>query len=287
MSAHTFDADIAMRVGIPAAVIYKNLCFWIAKNEANGSNFKDGRYWTYNSIAAFAKLFPYLTEKQIRTALDKLLTEGLIVKAHHSDKKHDRTTWYALGDPICPRGQVDVPSGADHASAPEGKSYRNRYNPDKKPDDAAPCGAAEAAAEDKNLELLWASYPEDRRRSRAECSALLAAALREASIGDLVAAARAYRDETQEHSRSRVCYLDNWLRSARWRGHVAEARKAQGQQASALEEVAQRSARWIKMRAPTCRHLSPIHVTAALERGLITKDDVRAAGLSPPGPAGR
>ena len=65
MSRHSFDPQITAQVGLNAAVIFQNLFFWIEKNEANGHNFKDGRYWTYNSIAAFAKLFPYFTEKQI------------------------------------------------------------------------------------------------------------------------------------------------------------------------------------------------------------------------------
>ena len=79
MSAHSFDPDIAARVGCNAAVIYQNLFYWAEKNAANDKHFYDGRWWTYNSISAFADLFPYLTGKQIRTALDKLEIDGLIV----------------------------------------------------------------------------------------------------------------------------------------------------------------------------------------------------------------
>nr|WP_321506505.1 hypothetical protein [uncultured Celeribacter sp.] len=56
-SRHSFDPEIAGRVGLNAAVIFQNIAFWIEKNQANRHNLRDGRYWTYNSISAFGELF--------------------------------------------------------------------------------------------------------------------------------------------------------------------------------------------------------------------------------------
>ncbi len=56
---HTFDPEIAVQEGINAAVVYRNLVFWVRYNEANRRNFHEGRYWTYNSLAAFDEQFPY------------------------------------------------------------------------------------------------------------------------------------------------------------------------------------------------------------------------------------
>ena len=106
MSRHSFDPEIAGRVGLNAVVIFQNITFWIEKNQANRRNLRDGRYWTYNSISAFGQLFPYLSEKQIRTALEKLVSAELIIKGNFSDDRYDRTCWYALGNSICPRGQI-------------------------------------------------------------------------------------------------------------------------------------------------------------------------------------
>ena len=58
---HTFDPEIAMQVGINAAVVHRNLVFWVRHNEANRRNFHDGRYWTYNSLAAFDEQFPVVS----------------------------------------------------------------------------------------------------------------------------------------------------------------------------------------------------------------------------------
>lgn len=87
MSRHSLEPEIAGRVCLNAAVIFQKITFWIEKNQANRRNLRDGRYWTYNSISAFGELFPYLSEKQIRTALEKLVSAELIIKGNFSDDR--------------------------------------------------------------------------------------------------------------------------------------------------------------------------------------------------------
>ncbi len=93
---HSFDIDIAKRYGIPAAVLLKNIHFWIEKNKANDKNFFDGLFWTYNSKKAFAELFPYLTERQIDYALQKLIDDGVVITGNYNKAPYDRTLWYAI-----------------------------------------------------------------------------------------------------------------------------------------------------------------------------------------------
>lgn len=124
MSRHSFDPEVAAKVGLNAAVIYQNILWWAEKNAANGKHFYDGLWWTYNSVAAFAELFPYLTGKQIRTALDKLEHDGLLVSGSYNKSAYDRTKWYA---PTCLKEQTDLPKKANEA-APKGEPI-----PDGKP----------------------------------------------------------------------------------------------------------------------------------------------------------
>lgn len=112
MSRHSFDPEIAGRVGLNAAVIYQNILWWAEKNAANGKHQYDGFWWTYNSVSAFSDLFPYLTAKQIRTALDKLVQEGLLVTARFNKSAYDQTKWYA---PTCLGGETDLPVWANEA----------------------------------------------------------------------------------------------------------------------------------------------------------------------------
>ena len=64
---NTFSVKVAAEYGIKEAIIFHHISFWIEKNKISNTNFKDGKYWTYNSISNFAALYDYLTESQIRT----------------------------------------------------------------------------------------------------------------------------------------------------------------------------------------------------------------------------
>lgn len=93
---HIFDVDIAKQYGVNAAVLLENIGYWIKQNEANETNFYDGTYWTFNSRRAYRELFPYMSERQINTAFEKLIADGLIITGNYNKLAYDRTLWYAL-----------------------------------------------------------------------------------------------------------------------------------------------------------------------------------------------
>jgi len=117
---HSFHVDLAVKYGIAKAILLEYLCFWQQKNEANGKHLHDGRYWVYNSIAAFHRLFPYLSERQIRYALNSLKEEGAIHVGNYNKHKYDRTIWYSVDDAIyqkvtyhLTKGQKDLTEGVN------------------------------------------------------------------------------------------------------------------------------------------------------------------------------
>lgn len=95
---HNFDIEIAKKYGILEAILLNNIFFWIEKNRANDVNCYDGIYWTYNSIKAFAELFPYATERKISYALKHLVDEEILVIGNYNKSAYDRTLWYAITD---------------------------------------------------------------------------------------------------------------------------------------------------------------------------------------------
>ena len=110
---HSFDVEIAREYGVPAAVILHHLYFWIVKSKADGRNFKNGRYWTYSSINAMLKIFPYYSKNTISRTMEKLEEDGLIITGVFNEIGYDRTKWYALtdlGESICSKEQ----SGDSH-----------------------------------------------------------------------------------------------------------------------------------------------------------------------------
>lgn len=107
---HFFDVYLAKEYGVNCAIILRTLDSLIAKNRVDNVNYFDGRYWTYISKTSLAELLPYFTEKQIRSALDKLINEGLIMTGNYNKSAYDRTLWYAFtdyGENICIGNPID------------------------------------------------------------------------------------------------------------------------------------------------------------------------------------
>lgn len=93
---HSFDIDIAKEYGIPAAILLKHFYYWVEKNRTNEKHYRDGYFWTYNSMKSFCQLFPYMSDSTIKRAIKKLVDGGLIIEAVYNDIPFDRTKWYTL-----------------------------------------------------------------------------------------------------------------------------------------------------------------------------------------------
>jgi len=145
---HYFEPSIAKRVGVNAAVLYQNIVFWAEHNMRNGKSFRDGLWWTYNSRKAFSHQFDYLTEKQIRLCLDKLVKAGLIVKGEYNKANYDKTSWYSPAcsvdwvPPTGPKGPMERPEKAN-GTARKGQPIPDS-KPDHKPDDPYGCDQGQA-----------------------------------------------------------------------------------------------------------------------------------------------
>ena len=94
---HYFNPEIANAAGINAAVVFEYVSFWIGQNEKAGRSIKDGEPWMFSSQKSIADQFDYLSEKQVRTAIEKLLSLEFIKAGNFNRHKYDRTAWYAIG----------------------------------------------------------------------------------------------------------------------------------------------------------------------------------------------
>lgn len=100
---HYFNTEIAKEVGVNAAVILENIAHWVFRNQVNNKNHFDGHYWTYNSNAAMAELFPYMNARQVRTALDSLRKNRMVLTGNYNKSSYDRTLWYTVSDDCAER----------------------------------------------------------------------------------------------------------------------------------------------------------------------------------------
>ena len=112
-----FNAELATEYGVDGAIFLHAMAFWVAKNQANGRHFHEGRTWTYNTLEALTKLFPFWSKRQIERITGRLREQGALLSGNFSQDKTDRTLWYALSDavletyglsapPISPNGEM-------------------------------------------------------------------------------------------------------------------------------------------------------------------------------------
>lgn len=104
-----FDARIAEKYSLEEAIVIHKIYGWIKHNAVNGKNYHNGRYWTFNSLSAFAKYFPFWSESKIKRILIDLYGgsdkkeiepkhEQLLLKGNFNKSSFDRTVWYSFTD---------------------------------------------------------------------------------------------------------------------------------------------------------------------------------------------
>lgn len=97
---HSFNIELATKLGVPEAIIIENFAHWLKVNSAKKSNYRDGMCWTWNTTDSLAIIFPYLSRATINRKIN-LLVEKKILKTEKKYNKscYDNTLWYTIIDP--------------------------------------------------------------------------------------------------------------------------------------------------------------------------------------------
>ena len=74
-----FNAELAKQYGVDGAIFLHCMAFWVAKNRANGRHYHEGRYWTYNTLEALSKLFPFWSRRQLERIINGLKEAGALL----------------------------------------------------------------------------------------------------------------------------------------------------------------------------------------------------------------
>jgi hypothetical protein len=91
---------LAVKFGTNESLFLTNLCYWIEKNKANRVHFHDGHYWVYNTMEAWAELFPYFSKDQIRRLISKMKSRKILLVGVYNRIHYDRTQWYSVSDEV-------------------------------------------------------------------------------------------------------------------------------------------------------------------------------------------
>jgi len=136
----SFNVEAARRFGVDGAVMLQGMAVWISKNRANERHFHDGRWWTYNSKAALARLFPFWTEKQLRRIVKNLNDSGALLLGNYSDGSFHNTTWYAISDEVLALLGAEECAAAAETGVPSSVACGDTFSREKAEETTCPNG---------------------------------------------------------------------------------------------------------------------------------------------------
>lgn len=95
-NTHSFSVELATTLGLEKTLILQHFFYWHQANADNENMYKDNAVWFFTSRKNIMGVFPYLTERKIRSAIDELVKGGYVRKGNYSTDKMKKTNWYSL-----------------------------------------------------------------------------------------------------------------------------------------------------------------------------------------------
>lgn len=220
------NGEIATLYGLPEALFIHNIYWWTAKNEANGKHFYDGKTWTYNSMKAFAEMFPFWSEAQIKRIIKKLSSVGAIHIGNFNKKGFDRTQWYAVSDEVerIYKGQ-NRPFHCTESSIPLDGIVPPI--PDSKPDSKPDIPPLSPKGENDGFEKFWIAYP--RKTAKATALKSWKKIKPDAEMQETILAALEQHKQTEQWTRDKGQFIPHpatWLNQCRWEDEVQGAEQS-------------------------------------------------------------
>lgn len=87
---------LAIAIGLNESIVLQQLHYWLVKNK-DETHFKDGRYWSFNSIRAWqVENFPFWGKSTIQRIFASLIKQGLVLTGQYNRKAYDKTLWYTI-----------------------------------------------------------------------------------------------------------------------------------------------------------------------------------------------
>ena len=256
------EAHVAVIYGMEEAVFLDAIMFWYRTNRANANpaHFRDGRWWTYNSIKAFEAIFPWWTGGQIRRVIARCMDKGALLSGNYNKDRRDRTIWYTPSDDLLALyGELEnensifrnrqmqkdksTPEIAENGeplpcrthvetdmtpySPPTGDAAPSEPEPVDKP---APTHRRSRAKKSipthapERFEQFWAFYPGGGSRLKAveEWDAL---APDDALIDEMARALKRQKNSRQWQDGVGIPHASRWLRDRRWTDKLPEVPK--------------------------------------------------------------
>ena len=101
MQFHSFNVNVAKKVGVNKAILLQYIEFWVDKNKANKVLIYEGKAWVYHTASGFEEIFSYMKANTIAKYLVELEKERYLHSSQNIEKgknRNNRVKYYTLGD---------------------------------------------------------------------------------------------------------------------------------------------------------------------------------------------
>ena len=91
------NKELAEELGVNEAIVLQQIHGWLVSNEKRGLNYKNGRYWTFNSLKKWHENhFSFWSESTLKRVFTSLENKGILIVGNFNRSKLDRTKWYSI-----------------------------------------------------------------------------------------------------------------------------------------------------------------------------------------------
>lgn len=87
---------LAVLVGFNEAAVLQQIHYWLTVAEEKGNNYRDGHYWTYNSLRSWMDQFPWWGKNTLVRIFKNLEEKGYLIVGNYNKYPPDRTKWYRI-----------------------------------------------------------------------------------------------------------------------------------------------------------------------------------------------
>jgi len=90
------NVELARILGLNESIVIQQIHYWLEINKKKNHNYRDGKYWTYNTYPEWHEQFPFWSESTIKRIMRGLEKEGYIISTQYNKKTYDKTKWYTI-----------------------------------------------------------------------------------------------------------------------------------------------------------------------------------------------
>jgi hypothetical protein len=88
--------ELAAKIGLNECIVLQQIHYWNEINKKANNNYRDGHYWTFNSIVQWQDQFPFWSKNTIQRTFTNLEKMKLVITGNYNKLKIDRTKWYRI-----------------------------------------------------------------------------------------------------------------------------------------------------------------------------------------------